>query len=227
LDIVKILVAANELSLQELIVCLQFFLIENKAKWVEQNFNLIYQISFENDSFLELQKCCINLMTKEPDKIFKSLNFSSIPEKLLTTLIQDDNLQMSEIQIWEHVLKWGLAQNPELPSDPTNFSKEDFDALKNTLQHCIPFIRFGNLTSKEFMDKVLPYEEVLPKKLYKDLLKTFLSLSDPNNKPSGKSKPRIAKEINLDLSPQITKEINFKPVDSKIITYQHVELIST
>ena len=58
---------------------------------MEQNFNLIYQTSFENDSFLELQKYCTNLMSKEPIKIFKSLNFSSIPEKLLVSLIQSDN----------------------------------------------------------------------------------------------------------------------------------------
>ncbi|PKK77570.1 BTB-domain-containing protein, partial [Rhizophagus irregularis] len=43
LDIVKILVAANELSLQELITRLQSFLITNKMDWMEQNFNLIYQ----------------------------------------------------------------------------------------------------------------------------------------------------------------------------------------
>ena len=122
-DIIKILIAASELSLQELVTYLQSFLIENKASWVEQNFNLIYQTSFENDSFLTLQQYCTDLISKEPDKIFKSLNFSSIPEKLLISLIQNDNLQMSEIQIWEHVLKWGLAQNPELSSDPTDFQK--------------------------------------------------------------------------------------------------------
>ncbi|CAB4440708.1 unnamed protein product [Rhizophagus irregularis] len=38
---------------------------------------------------------------------------------------------MSEIQVWEHVLKWGYAQNPDLPSDITNYSKEDFNALKD------------------------------------------------------------------------------------------------
>jgi len=37
---------------------------------------------------------------------------------------------MSEIQVWERVIKWGLAQNPELPSDPTIFSKDDFNTLK-------------------------------------------------------------------------------------------------
>ena len=122
---------------------------------------------------MELQKYCTNLTSKDPDKIFKSLNFSSIPEKLLISLIQSDNLQMKEIQVWEHVLKWGLAQSPELPSDIINFSKEDFKTLKNNIRQCIPFIKFYNLTSEEFSDKVLPYRKILPKELYEDLLKYF------------------------------------------------------
>ncbi|RIA82893.1 hypothetical protein C1645_834628 [Glomus cerebriforme] len=190
-DIIKMLVAASELNLQDLITYLQFFLIENKTNWLELNFNLIYQTSFENNSFLELQQYCTDLISKEPDKILKSLNFSSIPEKLLISLIQGDNFQINEIQVWEHVLKWGLAQNPGLPSDPIDFSKEDFNALKNSLHQCIPFIRFHNLASEEFSDKVLPYKKILPKELYKDLLKYFLN---PNNQSIKKSKRRSQKE---------------------------------
>jgi hypothetical protein len=145
-------------------------------------------------------------------KYFKSPNVSSIPEKLIVSLIQSDDLPMSEIQIWEYVLKWGLAQNPGLPSDPVNFSKEDFKTLKNTLQQCIPFIRFYNLTSKEFSNKVFSYRKIIPKELYTDLLKDFLD--NDSNKPSNKSKPRM------------TKEINSKAIDSKIITIKHAELIS-
>ncbi|GES99115.1 BTB/POZ protein [Rhizophagus clarus] len=66
---------------------------------------------------------------------------------------------MNVIQVWEHVLKWGLAQNPELPSNPTNFSKEDFKTLKNNIHQCIPFIKFHNLSSDEFSDKVLPFRK--------------------------------------------------------------------
>jgi hypothetical protein len=178
LDIIKILVAANELSLQDLTTHLQSFLIKSKASWMEQNFDLIHRTSFENDSFSELQKYCTDLISKRPDKIFNSLNFSSIPEELLVSLSQRDNLHMSEIQVWENVLKWGLSQNPELPSDPEDLSKDDFNALKNRLQQCIPFIRFYNLTSEEFSDRILPYKKILPKGLYKALLKYFL---DPNN----------------------------------------------
>ncbi|GBB94977.1 hypothetical protein RclHR1_24580001 [Rhizophagus clarus] len=118
---------------------------------------------------------------------------------------------MREIQVWEHAVKWGLAQNPELPSDPTNFSKDDFNTLKNTLQQCIPYIKFRNLTSKEFLKKVKPYRKVLPKELYNVLLEYFL---DNDYDPTKKSVPHIVKEI------QSTN------IDSKIITNQHVEIIS-
>ncbi|UZO02471.1 uncharacterized protein OCT59_020951 [Rhizophagus irregularis] len=205
LDIIKILAAAGELNLHELINHLQSFLIQNKTQWIEQNFNLVYQASFENDSFLELQKYCTNLISKSPDKILKSISFSSIPEKLLVSIIQNNNLQMSEIQVWKYVIKWGLAQNPELPTDPATFSKEDFNILKNTLQQFIPFIKFNNLTSSEFSSEVLPYKKALPKELYKDLLRIFLNLN-PNIRPNDKSK--------------------VQSINSDIITFQHAELIS-
>ena len=69
-NIIKILVSASELNLQELIPHLQSFLIQKKSNWMEQNFNLVYQTSFENNSFLELQKFCTELISKEPEKNF-------------------------------------------------------------------------------------------------------------------------------------------------------------
>ncbi|RGB22505.1 hypothetical protein C1646_55272 [Rhizophagus diaphanus] len=202
-DIIKILIAANELNLQELVSYLQLYIIKNDKNWVEQNFNLVYQTSFENDSFLELQNYCTDLISKGPDKILKSMNFSSIPEKLLISIVQNNNLQMSEIQVWKYVIKWGLAQKPELPTDPATFSKEDFNVLKNTLQQLIPFIKFSNISSREFSEEVLPYKKTLPKELYKDLLKNFLNLH-----------------------PESKLTDNLKNIDSKIITFQHIELIS-
>ena len=162
-NIIKILIAARELSLQELISHLQSFLIKNETKWIEQNFNLVYEMSFENDSFLMLQKFCTELMSKEPEKIFKSPDFTSISEKSLVSLIQHDNLRMNESQVWEYVLRWGIAQNPELPSDPSSYSNDDFDTLKSTLQQCtIPFIKFIKFTSKEFLNRVYPYKKIIP-----------------------------------------------------------------
>jgi hypothetical protein len=49
----------------------------------------------------------------------------------------------------------GTCSNPELPSDPATFSKDDFNVLRNTLQQPISLIDFNYLTSKEFFDEVL------------------------------------------------------------------------
>ncbi|PKK59940.1 hypothetical protein RhiirC2_271365 [Rhizophagus irregularis] len=240
--------AASELSLQELIPHLQSFLINNKASWMEQNFSLIYQTSFENDSFLELQKFCTELMSKEPEKIFNSPDFTSITEKTLITLIQND-IQIDEVQIWEHVLKWGIAQNPELSSDPTCYSNDDFVILKNTLEKCIPFIKFIRFTSKEFLNKVYPYKLVISEKLYENLIKWFLNNDyDPSNKlelqeikeisckmngndynPNSNLKLQIVEEINHEINnyyDSSSKLVSQIIIDSKIITIQHAELIS-
>ncbi|GBC28511.2 BTB/POZ protein [Rhizophagus irregularis DAOM 181602=DAOM 197198] len=105
------------------------------------------------------------LISYEPEKIFNSIDFISLTEKSLISIIQNDNFQMNVIQVWEHVLKWGIAKNPGLPSDPSNYSKDEFITLRD----------------------------------------------QPNNKLESKI---------------ITKEINPKSIDSRIITNQHAELIS-
>ncbi|GBB87233.1 hypothetical protein RclHR1_13680006 [Rhizophagus clarus] len=210
IDIIKLLVTADRLDLQELITYIQSYLIENKADWIEQNFDIICRLNINSDSFSELQKYCENLISNEPDKIFKSPSFTTIPEQVLISVIQAENLQMSEIQVWEHVLKWGINCNLDFPSDPMDYSKEDFNNLQITLQRCIPFIRFSNLTSKEFADKVIPYEKVLPKELRKKLLLSYL---DPDNKKV-ESKPRMYRTVNS------------REIDSNIITSQHAETIS-
>ena len=130
--------AANELLLQELVDYLQKYLIENKAGWMQQCFELTHRTSFQSNSLLELQQFCTNFMATSPEKVFKSFDFVSLPETSLISLIKRDDLQMKEIEVWEYVLKWGLKKNPTLISDPITWSDDDFKMVENTLQHCLP-----------------------------------------------------------------------------------------
>jgi hypothetical protein len=182
LEILKVLFAADQLHLQELNDYLQKYLIENKSEWMEKYFELIYRTSFQSNSLLELQNFCTNIMAKYPEKIFKSLDFTSLSEKSLISLIKRDDLQMREIEIWEHVLKWGLEKNSTLLPDPTTWSDDDFKIMENTLQHCLPLIRFFSLSSDEFVQKVRPYKKLLSHQLYEVLLNSYLnSNSEPND----------------------------------------------
>src|SRR6266496_6825647 len=121
-------------------------------------------------------------MAKYPEKVFKSFNFVSLPETSLISLIKRDDLQMNEVEVWEYVLKWGLEKNPTLLSDPMTWSDDDFKIMENTLQHCLPLIRFFSLSSEDFFQKVRPYKKLLKHQLYEDLLNSYLvSNSKPNN----------------------------------------------
>ncbi|EXX74890.1 hypothetical protein RirG_046850 [Rhizophagus irregularis DAOM 197198w] len=207
-DFLKVLAAADELRLQELVDHLQKYLIENKSEWMEENFEFTQRISLQSNNFVELQQFCANFIAKSPEQIFKSL--TSISEKFLISLIKRDDLQMKEIEIWEHVLKWGLAQNPTLVSDPNVWSDDDFKTMENTLQHCLPHVRLFSLSSKEFSQKVRPYKKLLNKQLYEDLLNSYL---DSDREPT--------ENISLPRSIEIDGII-----DSKIVNLNIVSIIS-
>jgi hypothetical protein len=175
------LAAADELLLQELVDYLQDYLIENKSEWIEQNFEIAHRISFQSDSLLVLQQFCADLMARFPKKVFSSLDFTSLPEKSLVSLIKRDDLQMKEVEIWDHVLKWGLEKNPTLLPDPATWSDDDFKIMETTLQHCLPLIRFFCLSSEDFFRRVHPYEKLLKPQLYEELLDSYL---DPDSEPN-------------------------------------------
>ncbi|PKY33316.1 hypothetical protein RhiirB3_452107 [Rhizophagus irregularis] len=53
----------------------------------------------------------------------------------------------------------GLAQNPKLPSNTKEFTKDQSIALENTLQHIIHLIKFREMNSKEFSKKIITLQQ--------------------------------------------------------------------
>uniref|UniRef100_A0A1D1Y373 BTB/POZ domain-containing protein 9 n=1 Tax=Anthurium amnicola TaxID=1678845 RepID=A0A1D1Y373_9ARAE len=208
--ILEILAVADQLHLQELVDYLQKYLIENKAEMMEQQFELTYQMSFQSDSLLELQQFCTDYMARSPEKMFKSLSFTSLPEKSLISLIRRDDLKMDEVNIWDHVLKWGLAQNPTINSDPTKWSEDDFNTMKDTLQNCLPYIRFFGLSSKDFLRQVRPYRKLLKDNLYEDLIEYHLDheIEPPKNILFPRSNELGSKIININIASLISSWID-------------------
>ncbi|GBC04828.1 hypothetical protein RclHR1_00590014 [Rhizophagus clarus] len=229
-DIIKVLAAADKLCLQELIDYLQQYLIENKSEWMEQHFELTYQTSFQSNNLLRLQQFCTDLMANSPEKIFKSFDFTSLSENSLIQLIKSDDLQMKEIEVWDYVLKWGLAKNQTLISDPETWTDNDFKSMENTLQHCLPSIRFFSLSSKEFLNKVRPYKKLLNHQLYEDLVKSYM---DPDSEPNKNiSLPRSIKFdgiidsqiVNLNIVSAISRWIDKVDINSKFVHFRELYL---
>ena len=205
-EVLKVLVAADKLLLQEPIDYLQKYLIENHSDWLKQNFESIHKTSIESHNLLELRQFCTDLTA---EKVIK-LNDFTFPENSLVSLIKRDDLQIKEVEVWEYVLKWGLAKNPTLFPDPTNWTDNDFKKMKNTLQQCLPLIRFFSLSSKEFSQKVRPYRKLLSDQLYEELSGSYM---DPDVKPADNILfPRNIKVDGI--------------IDSKIVNLNVVSIIS-
>ncbi|GBC10170.1 hypothetical protein RclHR1_00940011 [Rhizophagus clarus] len=215
LKIIEILLAADEFFLQEIVDHLQKYLIENKSDWIAKNFEFIHRISFKSNHLFKLQQFCTDFMEESPEKVFKSLDFTSLPEKLLIQLLKKDDLQMKEIEIWEHVLKWGLAQNPTSLLHPDNWSDDEFRTMKNILNPFIPSIRFFSLSYEEIIQKVTPYKKLLNQNFYDNLLASHLDLDKEPNKYI--SPPRNIKVDGININSKIINNLNLISTISKWI----------
>ncbi|RHZ78475.1 hypothetical protein Glove_164g4 [Diversispora epigaea] len=151
------MLAANEFELDELTNQKETLLIDTKASWLKKYFSLIYQ------------NYCNDIIAKHPNIIFENSDFAPLSESALVSLLKRDGLQMVEVKIWDYIIKWGIFQNPTLPTNLEEWSNENFFTLKTTLQHCLPLIRYFHISGTEIFDKIRPYKKLLDKQLWLDI----------------------------------------------------------
>ncbi|RHZ75486.1 hypothetical protein Glove_213g75 [Diversispora epigaea] len=164
--IFDLMLAANEFELDELTNKLETLLIDTKASWLKTYFSHIYRNILNGNNFKKLENYCNDIVAKHPNIIFDCSDFNSLSVSALVSLLHRDDLQMEEVKIWDYVIKWGIAQNPTLPTNLEEWSKENFLTLKTTLQQCLPLIRYFHIPNTEIFDKIRPYKKLLDKQLW-------------------------------------------------------------
>ncbi|RHZ86307.1 hypothetical protein Glove_52g175 [Diversispora epigaea] len=177
--IYKLMFLAKELELKELSVKLESYLIESKASWLKTHVSFVYHSIFDNSEFKGLKKFYSDMIEKHPNLIFESEDFTSLQESALVSILQRDDLKVEEIKIWDYAIKWGIAQNPTLPTNLEEWSNENFKALKITLQRCLPLIRYFHISSENIWGKVKPYEKILEKQLWDDMIQRQMFPNKP------------------------------------------------
>ncbi|RIB11976.1 hypothetical protein C2G38_2042215 [Gigaspora rosea] len=170
--IFDLLITSDEFGLEELVNTAQSQMVENHASWLRLNFSKIYKL---NNNFNVLQKFCNNIIAKHPSILFDSKDFTDLSEKALVSLIKLDNLQMDEGKIWDHVIRWGIAQNTNLSPNPAQWSDAEYLTLKTILKNCLPYIRYFQIAGKDVLEKVQPYHRILEPELWKDILAKFIT----------------------------------------------------
>ncbi|RIB27889.1 hypothetical protein C2G38_2137597 [Gigaspora rosea] len=150
--------------------------------------------------------------------VFDSDNFTTFQENALIALLKNDDLQMEESEVWDKVILWGKANTPNLPPDIKDWTNENFKSLKATLQHCLPHIRYFQITGKDLLNKIKPYRSILEENLWDDIMSRF---ADPDVSITFPILPPRKKVI-VQLPPR-----NVITLSSSIITLQHAAEISS
>ncbi|RHZ51620.1 hypothetical protein Glove_476g8 [Diversispora epigaea] len=176
--IFDLLIVSHVFDLDELVEHLQTHLVTNNASWLRLNFAHVYQTSYHKN-FEIIQNFCNNIIAKNPDTIFESENFNSLPEDVLISIIKLDDLQLEEDKIWDYVIQWGKTKNPAFPTNLDEWTSDDFSTLKTTLKHCFPHIRYFNISSEQVIEKFYPYQQLFEPKLWSDINIKLLAPNRP------------------------------------------------
>src|SRR5438477_8914853 len=139
-DVLKLLIAVDELNIQPLISHVQEFLIEHKTEFLQQNPTGILETVYQHETFTDLWNFCLEVICKEPKILFNSDNFINLKAPLLELLLKRDDLDLNEIEIWENLfilLKWCFAQQ-NMTNDLTKWGKEDITKIERSLHRFIP-----------------------------------------------------------------------------------------
>ena len=164
-----------ELNFNELVEDLQDHLLIQHKEWIQQNLIYFYKISSKHQTFNLLQGYYNELIDNNPELLLNSDDIVSIEKSMLIAILKKDDLGLDEINIWNYVIQWGIGQNQELEKDISEWNEKDFKNLKDILEDIIPLIRFNQIKSKDFSEKIKPYKKAFNKNIYEEILDCYLN----------------------------------------------------
>uniref|UniRef100_U9UJI4 Serine-enriched protein n=1 Tax=Rhizophagus irregularis (strain DAOM 181602 / DAOM 197198 / MUCL 43194) TaxID=747089 RepID=U9UJI4_RHIID len=175
-NLIELLIAADEINLDELVDYIQNHIITLDQEWFKRNEIKLYNtLSRYQGVFNILYEHFEDLISNNPDKFLNNFNlFSELEDDALLSLIQSDNFKMDEIEIWDNLLKWAITKNPNVSNDTTLWNSKEIDFIKLTIQQFIPHIRFFQISSEDYYYKIRPLSALLPKELNEELILHYL-----------------------------------------------------
>src|SRR5436305_12501783 len=100
-DVLKLLIAVDELNIQKLISHIQEFLIKHQAEFLHENPTGILETIYQHETFMDLWNFCLEKVCEEPKILFSSDKFINFKAPLLEVLLKSDDLNVDEIEIFE------------------------------------------------------------------------------------------------------------------------------
>ncbi|CAG8550540.1 9540_t:CDS:2 [Dentiscutata heterogama] len=188
--LLDILIASDEFGLFELVNYVQEHIISDETGWLHENLVKVFKVALRHDEFHLLREHCGELISKQPELLFNSKDFVTLEKSCMIFVLKRDDIAMGEIDIWDHMIRWGIEQHPQLNPDISNWTRQHYDTLHIRLKELLPLIRYFDVPEDKFYDKIWPFKKFLPRNLKQSLTRFYIV---PGIKPpSCALSPRIA-----------------------------------
>ncbi|RIB19358.1 hypothetical protein C2G38_1269986 [Gigaspora rosea] len=185
LEVLQLFSAVNELNLKDFMDKIIFFMHQDLEGFMKHDSVDVLKIVFQYDECKSLRNMCLQFICSSPDSLFDHQKFIQLDKSIFTLILQRDDLgKLNEIDIWNYLVKWGIAiAKNELilqNEDMKTWKNDEYDILKNIIDEYIPLIRWYQISGKEFSQNLSFLENILSSKLYNNILNYHL---DPNSLP--------------------------------------------
>jgi hypothetical protein len=202
---------AINLQLQDVVEHLENYLNENDSAWKipEDFFTVLEQRQLD-----KLKERAFKLVCMNPEAIFKSKHLLKLDEGILIQLLKRNDLELNEIEIWDYLIKWGIANTvPTLNKNLRKWTPMDFTNLGKTLRNCIPHIRFFQMPFSDYAKIQIEFKDILPDGLDDEIMQHFRDFNSLIKPP-----------INENILPPRESACSF---DSNIINAKDAALIAS
>src|SRR4051812_40155588 len=106
---VAVLIAADELCLNELCISIEEHLLENETL-LKQNFVLIRNITNKLTHYINLSQFYETAFQQDPSLLFKANDFTTLDQETLLDLLKMDH-SLKPIEVWDMLMEWCIAQS--------------------------------------------------------------------------------------------------------------------
>src|SRR6266496_3632462 len=125
MEILNIIIISDDLKLYHLIKISEDFLIKNHQQFLRNDTVEILQMIYYRKTLINIQECCLETICFKPKILFNTVNFTNLPAPLLEIILKRDILCINEIEVWENLIKWGLAQKKSLNENVSKWYQEE------------------------------------------------------------------------------------------------------
>ncbi|CAG8589460.1 3981_t:CDS:2 [Ambispora gerdemannii] len=174
-DMFAVLKAADELLMQDLI---DFVGDEIEDDWIKENVDVAIQSIMQYPLWKSLRARCFRVFCIDTGDFLRSNSLPLVDESFLKRLLKLETLSVTEIEIWDGLVRWARGQLEDLPNSTKKWSKNQMSDFADIIENFLPLIRFHEISRQDINDKVLPYKDSLSYKVRNKIID--LTYCSPN-----------------------------------------------